>query len=208
MMAAVGIMWLAGCDVVLCRPEPTEQHGVCDPSQSVCGGGGSAPEPDTLQDAAVDIDLYAPQDIPTRVVLRVPNEGRLHVLGDTVLSYLHNPPASGPHFDTPAETGYYCGSLNVGHWVHSLEHGYVVLLFDERFVQASASKGLLSLLPLLFPPSPNFGNVKLVVAPYNGLTHAFCLVSWNRQYYLDDLDLTAMSEYYVNYIDRGPEFIP
>ncbi len=34
------------------------------------------------------------------------------------------------------------------------------------------------------------------------------MVTWNRQFYLDDIDLTAMTDFYSHYIDLGPEFIP
>jgi len=210
--AAVGLVCLAagltGCDILLCKSAPTESHPVCDPNQPACGGGSSDPAPDFINDAAVDIGVYSPDDIPARLILRVPNEGRLHVPDDTVLSYMTNPPASGPHFETPASTGYYCRPLNPGHWVHSLEHGYCVLLYDDSYPQAALSKSLLSLLPILFPPSPTFGNVKLVVAPYSGMVHPFCLVTWNRQFYLDDLDLVAMTDFYTQYIDMAPEAIP
>lgn len=197
-----------GCDVVLCKPTPTDAPMVCDPNVPICGGGSSDPAPDFINDTAVDIGVFAPDDVPPRVVLRVPNEGRLHVPDDTVLSYITNPPASGPHFETPAETGYYCAALNAGHWVHSLEHGYCVLLFDENHPKAAACKSLLSVLPMVFPPNPTFGNVKLVVTPYSGLVHPFCMVTWNRQYYLEDIDLAAMTEFYSSYIDKAPELIP
>ncbi len=203
--------WLicaGGCDLVLCKAPPTESHGACDPNLSTCDGGPADPAPDTIIDVAVDIGVFAPDDVPARVVLRVPNEGRLHVADDVVLSYLARPPASGPHFVEPAETGYYCQPLNAGHWVHSLEHGYCVLLFDENNPTAAAAKSLLSLMPQFFPPSPNFGEVKLVVTPFNNMVHPFCMVTWNRQFYLDEIDLTAMTNFYTNYIDRGPEFIP
>lgn len=199
---------MAGCDIVLCKQPPTESHGGCDPNLATCDGGSADPAPDFINDTAVDIGVFSPDDVPARVVLRVPNEGRLHVAEDVVLSYLTNPPASGPHFVEPAETGYYCAALNTGHWVHSLEHGYCVLLFDENNPKAAAAKSLLSLLPVLFPPSPNFGVVKLVVTPYPGLVHPFCMVTWNRQFYLDDIDLTAMTDFYTRYIDKAPEFIP
>lgn len=205
---AVWAVGSTGCDLVLCKQPPTEVHAVCDPNQPTCGGGSSDPAPDFINDAAVDIGVYAPDDIPARLVLRVPNEGRLHVPDDTVLSYLTTPPASGPHFETPAETGYYCQPLNPGHWVHSLEHGYCVLLYDESYPQAALAKSMLSVLPFLFPPSPTFGNVKLIVTPYKGLVHPFCMVTWNRQYFLDDLDLIAMTDFYSQYIDMSPELIP
>ncbi len=169
--AAFALIGWSGCDIILCKPEPTEAPALCDPNLPTCGGGSSDPAPDTIVDSAVDIGVFSPDDVPARVVLRIPNEGRLHVPDDTVLSYLTNPPASGPHFEVPAETGYYCQPLNTGHWVHSLEHGYCVLLFDDSYPQAALSKSLLSLLPILFPPSPNFGEVKLVVTPYHGMVH-------------------------------------
>lgn len=194
------------CDfLVICSPPPDDSSGICDPNQPTCGGGTADPVPDTRMDGAVDIGDFPPDQIPAGVVLNVPNEGRLHVLETDPLVYATNPPASGPHFEVPAPTGFYCEALTPGNWVHSLEHGYIVVLFDESQATCPGVPETLRLLLLLAPRSEQFGNRKLVITPYDGLQHAVCAVAWNRQVYFDYADLAGILDFYSTYVDMGPE---
>jgi len=200
---------LSGCDTLFqCASSPTEQHGVCDPTALTCDGGPSEPVPDTRQDGATDITDFDPAHTPANVLLNVPNEGRLHVFDETPPTYQFNPPASGPHSPIPAETGFYCDQLPTEHWVHSLEHGYIVILFDPAAPLSLPNQASLRLLLQFAPVSPEFGNRKLVVTPYAGLQHPLCLVAWNRQLYLDVYDPFAIDNFYQTYIDQGPEQEP
>ena len=60
----------------------------------------------------------------------VPDEGRGHVTSDTTIPYQHYPPSSGKHFDTPAPAGFSATPIPAGNFVHSLEHGDVVILYQ------------------------------------------------------------------------------
>lgn len=192
-----------GCVDPACAPPPSG-FGACTPGSSSCGGGPADPVPDTRDDGAVDITSFPAGNPPAGVILNVPNEGRLHVDSDSNPTYATNPPASGPHFEVPADTGFYCEQLATGHWVHSLEHGYIVVLFDPQKAGPLAEPALRGLLAIA-PASPTFGNQKLVITPYSGLAHAFCVVAWNRQLYLDLPDVCAILSFYQTYIDQGPE---
>lgn len=104
----------------------------------------------------------------------VPNEGQQHVDVGTTVSYLSNPPASGPHYSAtgiaPLPAGLYRESDGVRpeQWVHNLEHGYIVYLYA---CDAGCSDDFLNQLQALFDATPqsSFGNTKLVIAPYAGL---------------------------------------
>lgn len=209
--AALVSILLAGCSAVIdCASVPEGQHGVCLPDQPTCSGGPPEPVPDPRQDGATDITQFRRDEIPAGVVLSVPNEGRLHIADDAPPTYAADPPASGPHFDMPAPTGFYCEPLPPGHWVHSLEHGYVVVLFDDAGfgLWREWARFQLNTLLRIAPPSAEFGNVKLVITPYAGLPHRVCVVAWNRQLYLDWVDADAILRFYETYIDQGPERAP
>src|SRR5438874_915571 len=60
----------------------------------------------------------------------VPEEGRNHVDPGSPLTFKSDPPASGNHYSTWARSGVYTEPIEKGYWVHSLEHGYVVLLYN------------------------------------------------------------------------------
>jgi len=197
------------CNILTdCAPDPSEIHAVCTPGQTTCGGGPAEPVPDTRQDGATDITDFPPDQIPAGVLLNVPNEGRLHVPEETPPSYQFNPPASGPHFEIPAPTGFYCTQLPDGFWVHSLEHGYIVILFNPTSPFNEINQIALRFLLQTAPVSPTFGDRKLVVTPYAGLQHPLCLVAWDRQLFLDFFDPVAILDFYQTYIDQGPEQEP
>jgi hypothetical protein len=59
----------------------------------------------------------------------LPDEGNAHVT-DAVIPYKHIPPASGPHYEQPAAYQFNTGEVPEGNWIHSLEHGAIVLLYQ------------------------------------------------------------------------------
>jgi hypothetical protein len=64
------------------------------------------------------------------VTQRQPDEGRVHFVPCTRITYLSNPPSSGTHYaDIPA-FGVYSEPLPRGYWVHTLEHGAIVLTYN------------------------------------------------------------------------------
>ncbi len=146
------------------------------------------------------------------VEISIPNEGAEHVSVDTQVTYESNPPASGPHWSmpglAPTTAGLYEVTVEEEQWVHNLEHGYIVILYD---CGGPCGKGLLNDLQGFFneaPPSPNFGNTKLVIAPYDGLPHLHTAVAWDVQLHLDAFDRTALLEFYDSHLDRGPQAAP
>jgi hypothetical protein len=136
---------------------------------------------------------------------RVPDEGHDHVAVGTQIQYKAHPPASGPHYPTPAPTGVYPQGLAPGFWVHSLEHGYVVVLYRPPVSQAL----LLQFREMVrdFPPS-KFGNVKLVIAPYDQMLHPFAVVSWDWRMSMDAFDRGQVLDFYKQHVDHGREDIP
>lgn len=146
------------------------------------------------------------------VEFEVPNEGAQHVpVGEQVI-YEHNPPASGSHWSAagiaPVPAGFYEEAVEEEQWIHNLEHGYVVFLYD---CGGPCQPALLDDLQGLFdaaPPSQVFGNTKLVIAPYDGLPFAIAAVAWDRQLHLETIDEAALLEFYETYVDQGPESTP
>lgn len=144
--------------------------------------------------------------------IMIPNEGNDHVPVGQQVSYQANPPASGPHWSAlgiaPVAAGVYEPALEEEQWVHNLEHGYVVLLFD---CHGTCPPGLANDLQALFdatPPSEVFGNTKLVITAYDGLPFSFTVVVWDWQLHLEALDQEAVLTFYSEHVDRGPEAIP
>lgn len=59
-----------------------------------------------------------------------PDLGREHVTDIAGVEYSSNPPSSGPHFAIWAKKGVYDRLISDGYFIHSLEHGYVVISYD------------------------------------------------------------------------------
>jgi hypothetical protein len=60
----------------------------------------------------------------------VEDVGREHVTDIFGVKYSSNPPTSGPHFAVWAKPGVYDRLISDGHFIHSMEHGYIVIWYD------------------------------------------------------------------------------
>lgn len=56
--------------------------------------------------------------------------GREHVTDIAGIEYSSNPPTSGSHFTVWAKPGVYDRLISDGHFIHSMEHGYVIVYYD------------------------------------------------------------------------------
>jgi len=137
----------------------------------------------------------------------VPDEGRNHIPDTQQPQYAHYPPASGPHFDTPANWGTYDQALPDGRWVHNLEHGGVVILYKCP----SGCPDLVKQLKDFYasaPKSAKWNEVKLVVTPYDHMDHQVAIVAWDWIDEMDTFDSARLLKFYNAHIDRGPEDTP
>jgi hypothetical protein len=133
------------------------------------------------------------------------DEGFEHVAVGSEIHYKANPPASGPHYPFPAPAGVYPSGLQTGFWVHSLEHGYIVVLYKPPVSQARILQfdGLVR----SFPKS-KWGNVKLVVVPYADMPAQFAYLSWDWRYQVNTFDQATLLQFYKEHVDRGREDLP
>jgi len=148
----------------------------------------------------------AAQGEPTIQGDRVPYEGNTHVPMNSSIEYRAHPPASGNHYPQPAAAGVYPEGLLPGFWVHSLEHGYIVLAY-----RPPASPELLRQFDEMlvsFPRSRKWHLVKLVVVPYKDMNHPYAVLAWTWRLWLDQFDREKVLQFYRAHVDRGPEDIP
>jgi len=135
-----------------------------------------------------------------------------HVDPSLKVQYNHDPPTSGCHYSianqAPVPPGAYNQEIPAEYWVHNLEHGYVVVLFNcptgcdsdfQKLVQWR--KGL--------PPDPA-GNgqipyAKVVVLPWHTMPVKFAAVSWDYYQGWDSLDISKVQAFYDNHVGHAPE---
>ncbi|HEV2786459.1 MAG TPA: DUF3105 domain-containing protein [Solirubrobacteraceae bacterium] len=143
-----------------------------------------------------------------------PNEGQEHADRTfTADDYKTNPPTSGPHAPPgqQAADGLY-GAGNepgVGRWVHTLEHGRVILMYNP-----AAPAATVGALQRLFE-EPVLGSGKsyhmLLMRNNTQMPFEAAAVAW--RHYIGCRDtapaaIAAMRAFRDRWIDRAPEFVP
>lgn len=147
----------------------------------------------------------------------IPDEGAGHVAEGSPLTYQHYPPSSGTHYGTWAELRFHDEPVSEGYWIHNLEHGEVVLLYNcptdcpdlKAKIRAVMAKA----------PGRRCSLRRVMAAPYSrGMSTPISLVAWvgngsgqgieGRQLDLAEFDEQAILNFYKTYEDAGPEDIP
>jgi len=143
------------------------------------------------------------------VEMVIPNEGAAHVAVGQQVTYQNNPPALGTHWAesgvAPVAYGFYETTVEEEQWVHNLEHGDVVLLYDCRGTCPPNLPGDLLDFFNSAPSSEASGTPKLVIAPYDGLPFLLTAIAWDRQLHLETLEAETLVDFYTRHVDQGPE---
>jgi hypothetical protein len=137
--------------------------------------------------------------VPLGVDISIPNEGVTHVGPGTTVTYQTNPPASGPHWPDPAELGFYDTTVPTEAWVHNLEHGHIVVLYD---CGEPCAADLLDQLRQLATERSEF-----LVTPYDGLPEpaTLAVIAWNVERFLEQFDRPALLDFYDRHVNQGRE---
>ena len=143
----------------------------------------------------------------------VPDEGRQHVQAGTQVTYQHQPPTSGSHYSQAgiAPVAWQTiGTLQPEVWVHNLEHGGIVLLYNCPGGCDDLQKQLTTYVNSIVPAEPQYGEYKIIMTPYSqGMgTHNVAVLAWDRIEFLDGYDQAKITQFYEAHVDKGPERIP
>jgi hypothetical protein len=110
-----------------------------------------------------------------------------------------NPPTGGPHCPTPAACTVFSQPVNECQWVHNLEHGHVVLLYNcpqgcpEIVDQLTAIRNE-------FSPSD-----KVVLTPWPPLNSKVAAVVWGWSWSGDSVDHDAITCIFSHQGQDAPE---
>ena len=155
------------------------------------GGSPSAPLPGTKYDDSVTASGGLYQHIPETEPVTTDPDG-------------HYPPVFGNHYPIWRPPGVYDVAIPEGYFVHDLEHGATVVLYNCPSGCDDAVNQLKDMLHTL-PPSSQFGEVKLVVSPNTKIQTPFALLAWDYEEDLQSFDPAAVRAFYVAHLDKGPE---
>jgi hypothetical protein len=169
-------------------------------------GVGSAGGP-MLLEARFDNFVVWESPPPGRPGRMVEDEGFNHAPEGEPIQYRHNPPSSGTHYASSTPPGIYAEPQPAGSWVHSLEHGYVVVLYNCP-TDCPELVGQLRQFYEAAPKSARHGRQKLIVQPYREMDHRLAIVAWDYIDEMDELDAERLRAFYRAYHDHGPEDVP
>lgn len=126
----------------------------------------------------------------------VPVRSFLHVVGP--IEYADSPPASGDHDPCWARWGVHESVVLARNWVHNLEHGGVVFLYDCPDGCEDEVAELRALVE---------ANPRTLLTRYPELPTRFAAVSWGHRLLSDCADRSAFQSFYDSHFDRGRESI-
>lgn len=148
---------------------------------------------------------------PAAVSHSVPVEPASHAANCSVLNIPDYPPTFGTHYGVWAKFQTYSQPVSTGFWLHSAEHGAVVILYKcpaGCTEEVTALKALIETLPLDTACSnhPEFGaKRRIIMTPDPRLDSAFAIVAWGWSLKTNCLDTAALRAFYLAHIGQAPE---
>ena len=143
-----------------------------------------------------------PQSCIVGEVDYTPSIGNLH-LDDVEISYPINPPSSGDHRSQWARWGAY-EELSPQRWLHNLEHGGIVILY-QRDLDDSSYQEILTFLQNY--PADEGGNLRWILAPYDDLSTSVALITWQWRMFLSCWNVKDFDAFVERTYRRAPEDI-
>lgn len=127
-----------------------------------------------------------------------PSKGFDHVGQGTPVAEDEDFPTSGPHWPRPTKAGFYEQPQPKGALIHALEHGLVVVYYDEPGFKA---------LGMLRRWSDELAGrwQGLIAVPHEDLGQEMVLTAWRARLDLMEFDETALAAFIDAYSGRGPE---
>jgi hypothetical protein len=135
--------------------------------------------------------------IPTQVQT-MPDEGRWHLDPGEKWRYRSSPPTSGPHDPVPVRPGFYKEPQPPERLVHSLEHGTIVIYYDQ------SPAGVLAILKVWAERYQGKWD-GVIVTPLPGLGEAVILTAWQKLLRLDPFDEQQATGFIEAFRGHGPE---
>lgn len=133
----------------------------------------------------------------------VSSQGELHVPQGTTVNYRDKPPASGPHYSgagvAPIAPGFYPDPVRPEVWVHNLEHGDIVILFD---CQGNCDPELLQNLQSFFT---SIVSHKMVITRFPGLPSPIMAIAWQVQRSFDSYNAAELKAFHDRRVGQAPE---
>ncbi|MGH3649201.1 MAG: DUF3105 domain-containing protein [Acidimicrobiia bacterium] len=146
------------------------------------------------------IDLSQPEPPPPpelEAVETFPNLGGQHLApGEATPEYNSDPPTSGPHSETPASCGVYRQPVPDVNYLHSMEHGAIVVQYHSDLAQEQVEE--------LEEMGRNVGG-EIIVAPSPDNPAPVVITAWTKLLLLDEINACVIAAFEREYGNRSPE---
>jgi hypothetical protein len=158
---------------------------------------------------------------------RIPQMPHTHVPEGTKVTYNHTPATSGCHYSVagraPIQPGVYTQTVDQEYFVHNLEHGYMVVLYNcgsqgpagcptdvatlrTWYANQTVDPGLLQCQQQGTIQTAPY--TKVLVLPYaTDFGHKFAAISWDYYLPLDSADTAQLDKFYANHVGHSVEGI-
>jgi hypothetical protein len=141
-----------------------------------------------------------------------PLDEATHVPIGSQIEWWSNPPSSGPHFPRWAAFQEYSSPVPRGYWVHDLEHGAVVLLYNCAALPEGADcEPLKQALREASAALPSDGmcaaptRVRTVITPDPLIATPIAAAAWGFVYRAACVDAASLVEFAKAHYAKGPE---
>jgi hypothetical protein len=127
-----------------------------------------------------------------------------------MIEYSTNPPCTGEHYPAWAAYQTYAFPVPRGYWVHSLEHGAVVITYncdDGCADEVAQVEAMIDGLTADLRCSSAGIDVQVILTPDPLLDLRWGLSSWGNTLRADCLDLDAFEDFYYDHVGQAPEDI-
>jgi len=169
--------------------------------QATADGDGSDSSSSTDDgNAAAQTECVDPVGQCSSLVCQHPNEGAKHETPCAPLSFDQNPPTSGTHYSVWASFKVYDAPISRGFYVHSLEHGAVVLAYNCDLYQDDCAMLATTMEEFRagWEQDAKCDGVtrnRIIVTPDPLLDVPFAAVAWDWSLRGDCFDSDAVSEF-------------
>jgi hypothetical protein len=136
-----------------------------------------------------------------------------HVPIPSDITWDSNPPSSGPHYPVWAAYQAYTTPVPRGYYVHNLEHGAVVFLYNCGDGGCPAVVNALQAASDAIPDDPDCTSlgqgvrVRTVITPDPLIDTPLAAAAWGWVYHGPCIDLPTLRDFALSHYGRGPEII-
>ncbi len=123
-------------------------------------------------------------------------EGQQHV--EVEPEYGTNPPTSGDHLQTPAQSGFFDEPVRPGAVVHNMEHGQIIFWYDP-----DAPEKTIDLIEAVVEQEP----VATIAVPWEQLEspYTFAMTAWGASQHCRNVSQEVVDAFRERFQGRGPE---